>query len=83
VFVASTVMANQPLETETARLRAQGKAMIENTFEFQTSSEGRETAWPWLLEYGITERIEFAIEPVAYTKISPKQSNGARDITVV
>ncbi len=77
VFVAATVMAGQPLETDTARLRAQGKAMIESTFEFRTSSKGRETAWPWLFEYGITDRLEFAVEPVAHTVISPKLGHWA------
>jgi hypothetical protein len=64
--------AGQPLETETARLLPAGKLEVEGTFEYQTSSEGIETALPLLLEYGITRRLELAVEPVFGTSIRPK-----------
>ena len=61
----------QELETETARLLKQGYAKIGTVFEYQTSEGGKEYAVPLVLEYGITDRIEFVVEPVPYTKIVP------------
>ncbi len=72
MLIASMALAGQPLETETARLPAKGKGTIGSSFELQSSSEGKETAWPWIFEYGVTDRIEFAVEPVAHASIHPK-----------
>lgn len=63
--------AAQVLETETARLRLQGAVQGGFNYEFQTSSEGRESALPFLFEYGVTDRLELAVEPVAATRIRP------------
>jgi hypothetical protein len=51
-----------------------GKGVIElgSNFEYQLSSEGHEVALPLAVEYGFTDRLEFLIEPVAYTAIRPK-----------
>lgn len=59
----------QELETETAHLLRQGNAKVGAAFEYQTSQGGKEYASPLVLEYGITDRLEFVIEPVPYTKI--------------
>jgi hypothetical protein len=66
------VFAGQPLETETARLPTQGHGNVQGAFEFQTSSEGKESAIPLVFEYGITDRLELAIEPVARVSLKPK-----------
>ena len=63
--------AAQVLETETARLRLPGAVQGGFNYEFQTSSEGHESAVPFLFEYGITDRLELAVEPVAATRIRP------------
>ncbi len=70
--------AAQPLETESARILEKGKVELESTFEYQTSSEGRETAFPMLIEYGIVRRLDLAVEPVAGTDIHPKIGRRAR-----
>ena len=49
-----------------------GSFKVENTFEYQTSSEGTEIAVPIALEYGITDNLELLVEPVLYTAIRPK-----------
>lgn len=66
----------QILETETARPLGRGVFEVSGNFEYQTSSEGHEAAIPFAAEYGLTERLEFLIEPVAWTAIRPKA--GAR-----
>ena len=63
----------QVLETETARLRLKGAVQLGGNFEYQTSSEGRESAVPFIFEYGITDRLELVVEPVAGTRIRPKR----------
>lgn len=75
---ATAIEASQPLETETARLLPAGMVKIETTFEWQTAREGRERAFPLVFEYGITPRVEFAVEPVAFTSIDPKLGSHAR-----
>ena len=73
----------QALETETARLLPRGAIEVGHNFEFQTSSEGRELALPFALEIGLTNRLEFLLEPVAYTAIRPKvgpRATGPGDI---
>lgn len=62
----------QILETETARPIGKGVLEASGNFEYQTSSEGHETAIPFAVEYGATDRLELLLEPVAYTAIRPK-----------
>lgn len=70
----------QILETETARMVGKGVLEIGTNFEYQTSSEGYEAALPFALEYGLTNRLEFLIEPVAYTAIRPKIGSRAAGV---
>ena len=70
-------VAAQPLETETARLPAQGHGSAQLVFEYQTSSQGQEFAIPLVLEYGITDRLEITVEPVAFVSIQPKGAASA------
>ncbi|MBI3811973.1 MAG: hypothetical protein HY283_07195 [Nitrospirae bacterium] len=77
--------AAQPLETETARLLEAGSLEIEGTFEYQTSSEGTETAVPMVFGYGLTDNLELLVEPAFYTAICPKvgrQAIGRGDLEV-
>jgi hypothetical protein len=67
----------QVLETETARLRTRGAFQAGLNYEFQTSSEGHESALPFLFEYGLTNRLELSLEPVAATRIRPHVGRGA------
>ena len=69
--------AAQPLETETARLLEAGSFRVETTFEYQTSSQGTETAVPLEFEYGIRNDLELKVEPVVYTTIRPKGERNA------
>lgn len=49
LYAPSTLLyAGQPLETETARLLKARSFKIENTFEYQTSSEGTEINVPFV-----------------------------------
>jgi hypothetical protein len=75
--------AAQSLETETARVLKRGTVEIGHNFEFQTSTDGTELALPFAVEWGITNRLEFMVEPVAYTAIRPRsgsRATGAGDI---
>jgi hypothetical protein len=75
----------QTLETETARLLPRGWWKIGNAYEFQTSSEGREAAVPFIVEYGVTGRLELVVEPVPYAAIRPnrgRRARGAGDVEV-
>jgi hypothetical protein len=74
---AGVARASQPLETETARLPAQGHGAVEGTFEYQTSTDGTETAVPLDIEYGVLDRLELAVEPVLYTSINPDKGKSA------
>jgi hypothetical protein len=76
LWTAAPAFAGQPLETETARLPLQGHGDAQFVFEYQTSSEGKESAFPLAFEYGITDRLELAVEPVVYTSI--RQRGGPR-----
>jgi hypothetical protein len=73
----STYCHAQALETETARLIRAGSFEFSSSFEFQTSSEGKEGAVPFAFEYGITNRLELMIEPVPFTAIRPKMGRRA------
>ena len=73
----------QILETETARPVGSGVLEVGSNFEYQVSSEGHEVALPFALEYGLSDRLEFLVEPVAYTAIRPKvgsQATGFGDL---
>lgn len=76
--LASPALAGQPLETETARLPAQGHGEIQLVYEHQWASQGGEDALPVAGQYGITDRLEIAVEPVVYTSIRPKTARSAR-----
>lgn len=69
--------ADLALETETARLLPAGHVDLSAAFEFQTSRDGREYAAPLALEFGIFDRLELLIEPVAITSIQPKSGPSA------
>jgi hypothetical protein len=79
-------MAQQPLETETARLPSQGTVLFGSTYEFQTSPQGTEHALPFTFEYGVTNRLALLIEPVLLTSIVPKargrKATGVGDLEV-
>lgn len=78
----TTAASAQVLETETARLRLKGAVQAGSNFEYQWSSEGHESAIPFTFEYGITDRLELVLEPVARTRIRPNagtQASGAGD----
>lgn len=75
----------QTLETETARLLPKGGLTVSGGYEYQTSTEGAELAVPFAVELGITDRVEFLVEPVPYTSIRPSRSahaTGAGDLEV-
>jgi hypothetical protein len=75
----------QVLETETARLRVKGAVQAGANVDLQTSTEGHELAIPFLFEYGITDRWELVVEPVAGTWIRPhagRRAAGAGDTEV-
>jgi hypothetical protein len=74
----TAAQAGQPLETETARLPAQGHGNLQFVFEHQSSSTGKESAFPLAFEFGITDRLELAVEPVVFTSIRPTVGNRAR-----
>ena len=75
--VTCTLGFAQMLETESARLLAAGRWKIGGAFEPQFASEGAEYALPLSIEYGVTDRLEFLLEPVVYTAIRPKQGTNA------
>ena len=85
LLIAVPVMASPPLETETARLLPGGSWRVENVFEAQTSSEGKELAVPLGLTVGLGDRLELIVEPVPYTSIRPKdgrRASGLGDLEV-
>lgn len=69
--VAPRTLPAQILETETARLLPRRAVEIGGAFEGQGGGGGIERAVPFIVMYGITNRIELAIEPVPYTLIKP------------
>ena len=82
-LITSLPAAAQILETETARPVGRGVFEIGSNFEYQTSSEGHEVALPFAIEYGLSNRLEFLVEPVPYTAIRPKvgpRATGAGDV---
>jgi len=77
---ASVPAAAEILETETARPIGSGIFEASGNFEYQTSSEGSESAVPLAVEYGLTNRVEVLFGPVVYTAIRP---TGGMDATGV
>ena len=71
-----TLHAQQPLETETARLPHRGSYLIALTYEAQTSPDGTEAALPFAIEFGVSDRLAFLVEPVFYTSIRPTAGRG-------
>jgi hypothetical protein len=71
-LLAPATARGQILETETARPVGRGVFEIGSNFEYQVSSDGHEVALPFAIEYGLTNRLELLVEPVAYTAIRPK-----------
>jgi Putative MetA-pathway of phenol degradation len=71
-------LARQPLETESARLPEKGHGNVQFEFEYATSDEGRDIAAPIVIEYGITDRLKFVIEPDVYASIKPKGAKGKK-----
>jgi hypothetical protein len=67
----------QALETESARLLRAGSLVVAQNVEFQTSSDGTETALPFSIEYALTDRLELLVEPVPYTAIRPRTGSRA------
>jgi len=61
--------AGQPLETESTRLLPEGRFALEAGLEHQRSGDGTETAVPFAIEYGITDRLELLVESVPYNRI--------------
>ena len=76
----SGALAQQPLETETARLPARGVLLSALTYEFQTSSQGTEHAVPLAFELGLTNRVALLVEPVLFTSIRPRIGRSATGI---
>ena len=77
--------AAQVLETETARPLKAGTVTLGSAFEFQTSSDGIESALPAALEVGLTDRLGVLVEPVGMTSIRPKlgpHAHGVGDMEV-
>jgi Putative MetA-pathway of phenol degradation len=84
-LITSPAFAKQPLETETARLPEQGHGNVQFEFEYATSSEGHDIAVPLVVEYGITDRLKFVVEPDLYSSLNPKggpSTNGFGDTEV-
>ena len=83
--IAAHPLRAQILETETARILKRGAIEVASNFEFQTAKDGREYAVPFAIEFGLGDRLELLIEPVAYTRIRPsvgRQATGRGDIEV-
>lgn len=76
LFLAPVVLQAQALETETTRLLPKHGLEIGTNFEYQFSSEGRESALPVAITYGLTNTWELLVEPVPHTAIRP--NGGAR-----
>ncbi|MEO8295261.1 MAG: hypothetical protein ABI613_07070 [Gemmatimonadota bacterium] len=79
-WLVPVALHGQILETETARPIGRNVLEVSGNFEYQFSSDGREAALPFALEYGFSDRLEFLIEPVAYTSIRPKVGSRATGV---
>ena len=65
-LAATGARAQQPLETETARLPPRGMLLTSLTYEFQTSPQGTEHAAHLAFEYGISNRVALVDQAVLY-----------------
>ena len=72
VLLPARAWCAQPLETETTRLARRGQIAVELGVEHQASSAGTETALPFAVEYGISDRLGLLVEPVPLTLIQDK-----------
>ncbi len=80
-----TTVHAQVLETETARLPARGSWEVGGNYEYQKSSDGRESALPWAIQYGLGDTWELLVEPVANTAIRPagaSRVSGSGDLEI-
>ena len=83
--LAARAAAAQELETETARVGEPGLVAGGIGFEYQTSSEGSESALPIFIEAVPVERLELVVEPVPYADVKPKtgaSASGPGDLEV-
>ena len=82
-FLWPATVRAQLLETETARPLGNGGLELHSNLEYQFSSEGHELAVPLAFEYGLSDRLELLVEPVAYTAVRPHtgpQATGGGDV---
>jgi hypothetical protein len=77
VWPSHQARADLALETETARVVAPGRFELSSAFEFQNASDGQEYAVPMAFEFGVIDRLEVLIEPVAFTSIQHKSTSPA------
>jgi len=66
----------QVLETETARLRIPGSLEAGFNYEFQTCTEGQESAVPFLFEYGFNDRLGSPSNPLRQRGFTPISGRG-------
>jgi hypothetical protein len=76
----SSKLYSQVLETEESLALKPGQFELGMGLELQTSKEGTETALPLAIEYGLTNRFTFLIEPVVFTSINPNTGTGAKGV---
>ena len=79
-LLAGPALGAQPLETETARLPGKGHGSVELGLEHIRSKDERGLVAPALLRYGVTDRLQLTVEPVAYQTINPKVGRTYRGI---
>ncbi len=75
-----TKLFAQVLETEESKPLLPGQFEIGTGVEFQTSKEGKETAFPLSIEYGLSNKFTVLVEPVGFTSITPKTGPHAKGI---
>ena len=80
VVATRSPVCAQRLETETARLLPAHAWEFGGNMELQWSGDGRETAIPFSLIYGLTHRLELMAEPVAHTAIRPTLGRRATEV---
>lgn len=72
LFAMQAGKLHAQLETEDALPLTPGQVELGGGLEYQTSKEGKESALPLALEYGLSKRFTLLVEPVAFTNIHPK-----------
>ena len=78
--LAGAATAGQPLETESTRLLRAREFEIEAGFEHQRASTGTESAVPFALGYGLTNRLELLVEPVFLDLVHDKSLPSVRGV---